>query len=567
MGRHRRGESSDMIKIIEPIVAGTHDVPDWNRAIWIGEIDQFDLMGKRIQLADSRGYLRARLLVWANADQPRGFIEVPVEDGYVDLATVRDEVARLPYVSKPPLTHATPPISVVVCTRDRPDQLRCVLENLSALVYPLFELIVVDNNPSSGLTPAVVEAFDQMPVELVEAPGQGLSIARNAGIRKAKYAIIAFTDDDVVVDRRWLTNLARGFARNERVACVSGLVPSAELLTPAQYYFDRRVEWARRCEPAVYHLKAPPKGDDLFPLHVALYGTGANFAVRKSAVLGVGGFDEGLGVGSPAGGAEDIDMFVRILMAGYALVREPAAVVWHNHRRTTEELAVQIDHYGVGLGAWIAKLLIKPRTLAMVMRRVRPGLRHLGGVTVVEDEDVSDASLDVLDGRELKGVRKGPLALLRSRMSGRGGAPLRSASPKLLRALDFRRNQMWGDPGNTIAAGRMAVLAFALGLIGSLATIQVLPTYLLGVIVGVFMFGGPGALLMSWYTHLPVSALVALVPAVSFAVCLLVVTGLLMAGFYSPVIVLLGLSLATALGGLLRCGYLAARASRERVTS
>ena len=53
--------------------------------------------------------------------------------------------------------------------------------------------------------------------------------------------------------------------------------------------------------------------------------------------------------------------------------------------------------------------------------------------------------------------------------------------------------------------------------------------------------------------------LISLVPVVSLAVCLLVVTGLLMLGIYSPVAILLGLTSVTVIGGLWRCVYLARR--------
>jgi hypothetical protein len=365
----------------------------------------------------------------------------------------------------------------------------------------------------------------------------------------------------VLVDPHWLTNLAYGFGRDERVACVCGMVPSAELLTPAQSYFDRRVGWARRCDAAVYDLAAPPADDSLFPLRVAQFGTGANFAVHRDAALEIGGFDEGLGIGSPTGGGEDIDMFVRILLSGHMLVREPSAVVWHRHRRTAPELEVQIQNYGLGLGAWIAKLMSRPRTLGMVLHRLRPGVRHLRGVTVVDQSDTvgTDPGLEGLDQRELRGVLKGPFALLRARAAGREGAPLKSTSATLTRAIDFRGDQMWGDPNNSITAGRLALTAVALGLVGSLGAVSTLPTLVLTLIVGVFMLAGPGSLALSWYTHLPTYAIVPLVPVVSVAACLVVVTGLLMLGFYSPVIVLLALTSTTIAAGLLRCGYLAQR--------
>jgi hypothetical protein len=401
-----------------------------------------------------------------------------------------------------------------------------------------------------------------MPIRLAEAPGRGLSIARNVGITNAANGIVAFTDDDVVVDANWLNNLAYGFARDERVGCVCGMVPSAEVSTPAQSYFDRRVGWAHGCEPAVYDLASPPQDDPLFPMRVAQFGTGANFALRKDVLIGVGGFDEGLGIGSPAGGGEDIDLFVRVLLAGHVLVREPSAVVWHRHRRTTPELEIQVTNYGIGLGAWISKLVVRPRTLLMVLRRLRPAIRHLSGVTVVDQEDPigTDPILDALYRRELQGVLDGPLKLLRSRLEGRRAAPLTRRS-RMMAALDRRCGQMWGDPGNDIVAGRLCVLALVLGLIGGLGAVRALPTAALVIAVGAFVLAGPGSLAMSWYTKLPLYVLSPLLPAVSVAICLLVVSGLLMFGFYAPVVTLLGLTAVTAAGGLLRYAYLLRRRS------
>jgi hypothetical protein len=427
-------------------------------------------------------------------------------------------------------------------------------------------VLVVDNNPASGLTAPVVKSLADSPVHLVEAFEQGLSIARNVALQNAKYDIIAFTDDDVVVDERWLANLAHGFSRDERVACVCGMVPSAELATPAQSYFDRRVGWARRCEPAVYNLAEPPKDDPLFPMRVAEYGTGANFAVRRNVLLELGGFDEGMGIGSPTGGGEDIDVFVRALLAGHTVVREPSAVVWHRHRQTAAELESQVTNYGLGLGAWISKMLMHPQTFAMVVRRIRPAIRHLRSVTVVDQEDTvgTDPGLVGLDRRELVSVFTGPWALLRARMSGRKAKPLRSRSMKLLSALDFRGSQMWEVPGNSIAAERLSMVAVVMGSIGSLGAIRALPTIVLVCAVGAFILAGPGSLVLSWYTSLPRSVLVPLVPALGIAICLIVITALLMAGFYSPVVVLFGLTGATLVGGLLRTGYLARREAVRR---
>lgn len=552
-----------MTDTIEPITDAAHDAT-WDGAIWVGEIDEHALVGDRLKLIGGEGFRCARLLVWTD-DRPRGYVEVAVDDGLVDSQSVRRQLATLP---EPPQRSAGvdfPPMSVVVCTRDHPDHLTILLESLARLEYPEFEVIVVDNNPASGLTRDVVDGYAAKPVRLVEAPGEGLSIARNVGVKHAQFDIIAFTDDDVVVDRRWLKNLAYGFEHGRRVACVCGLVPSAEVLTPSQSYFDRRVDWARRCDSARYDITSPPDDDLLFPFHVGLYGTGANFAVRKDVVTDLGGFDEALGIGSPAQSGEDLDMFTRILLAGHRLAREPSAVVWHRHRSTVAELETQIYNYGLGLGAWAFKMLTKPRTFGMVIRRVRPGIRHLRTVTAVDGSDTHgfDPALTTLYRRERHGLWHGPIALLRGRLAGRHGAPLKPF-PKMLRAFDFRHGEMWGDPGNSVVAGRFALAALVLGLIGALGAIRSLPALVLAFAVGAFMFGGPGALAASWYPRLSASALVALIPTVSLAVCIVAVTSLLLfARYYNPPVVLLGLAFCTALGGLVRCSYLARRTGVE----
>jgi hypothetical protein len=118
---------------------------------------------------------------------------------------------------------------------------------------------------------------------------------------------------------------------------------------------------------------------------------------------------------------------------------------------------------------------------------------------------------------------------------------------------------MWGDPGNVIIAGRLALFAAVLGAVGSLGAIRSLPTAVLILVVAAFMLAGPGSLLLSWYPHLPTHAVLPLVPVVGLAACVVTVTGLLMVNVYHPIGVLLGLTLATTAGGLARCAYLAQR--------
>src|SRR5690606_32133460 len=147
-----------------------------------------------------------------------------------------------------------------------------------------------DNAARTDATARVVERLGDPRVRCVPEPVPGLSTARNAGVQAARHELIAFTDDDVVVDRYWLRAIARGFGRDSAVSCVAGLVPSGELRTAGQAYFETRVSWAGSLAPRVVSMAMPPPDVPLFPLQVGRLGTGANFAVKKARVLDLGGF-------------------------------------------------------------------------------------------------------------------------------------------------------------------------------------------------------------------------------------------------------------------------------------
>ncbi|MCA1627002.1 MAG: glycoside hydrolase family 2, partial [Acidobacteria bacterium] len=91
-----------------------------------------------------------------------------------------------------------------------------------------------------------------------------------------------------------------------------------------------------------------------------------NMALRRSAVEQVGFFDEALDAGTPARSGGDNEMFTRILLAGYRIVYEPAALNCHRHRRTWEELRAAIYGYGVGVyAAWTRSLLVEGELSAL----------------------------------------------------------------------------------------------------------------------------------------------------------------------------------------------------------
>jgi GT2 family glycosyltransferase len=246
----------------------------------------------------------------------------------------------------------TPPTATVaVCTRDRPEDLRHCLEALMRIPDKGQELLVVDNCPASDETRKIVEGFGRVRYVREERPG--LNIARNRALREAKHEVVAFTDDDAAPEPGWLTALLSNF-NDPLVLCVTGLTMPSELETEAQKCFERYCPFERGFKRTVF------EGTKQNPLATGRVGAGANMALRKNLIDLVGFFDEDLDAGTPTYSGGDHEMFARILLAGYRIVYDPAAVNWHRHRRNWKELRQTIFGYGVGVYAfWTRTLLVE----------------------------------------------------------------------------------------------------------------------------------------------------------------------------------------------------------------
>lgn len=238
-----------------------------------------------------------------------------------------------------------PLVTVAVCTRDRPDDMKLCLSALSKLDYPNLEILVVDNAPTTDSTRNLVEG-NYPQVRYVCEPRPGLDWARNRAILEARGEIIAYTDDDVVVDPLWVKALAWVFVENPQVMAVTGLVVPYELETKAQMVFENNGGFGRGFERKWYQVHA----GCAMPWHLlvqpGLFGTGANMAYRRQLFNQIGGFDPALDVGTATNGGGDLEMFYRTLKEGQVLVYEPAAIVRHRHRRDYAVLKKQITNNG-----------------------------------------------------------------------------------------------------------------------------------------------------------------------------------------------------------------------------
>jgi GT2 family glycosyltransferase len=226
---------------------------------------------------------------------------------------------RAAYAAEPPTE--VPLVSVVICSHNGARHIGECLAGVAALRYPSFEAILVDDG-STDSTAAIASEFD---VRVISTPNNGLSAARNVGLKAARGEIVAFIDDDAYPDPDWLHYLAIAF-RSTSHAAVGGpnLPPVA----------DRDV--------AACVANAPGG-----PVHVLLSDSeaehlpGCNMAFRRADLLAIGGFDDQFTVAG-----DDVDICWRLTDAGRTLGFHPGAVVWHHRRDSVRAYLRQQRGYG-----------------------------------------------------------------------------------------------------------------------------------------------------------------------------------------------------------------------------
>jgi glucosyl-dolichyl phosphate glucuronosyltransferase len=215
--------------------------------------------------------------------------------------------------------------TVILCTYNRCQNLSRALESVAASELPdsvEWEVLVVDNN-SSDQTPEVVKDFSRRypgRFRYLFEPRQGKSYALNSGIRESQSAILAFADDDAIVEPGWLWNLTSALHHGDWAGSGGRIIPVWTRPLPS---------WLSTDDP---HTMAPfvafDMGPEAGPLALPPYG--ANMAFRREAFEKYGGFRTDLGPrpGSEIRG-EDTEFAQRLLAGGERLRYEPSAVVHH----------------------------------------------------------------------------------------------------------------------------------------------------------------------------------------------------------------------------------------------
>jgi len=181
-----------------------------------------------------------------------------------------------------------------------------------------YEIIVVDN-ASTDDTRKVVEAAAASggrAVRYVREEQLGLHNARHCGARAARAEILAFTDDDAVCEPNWLEEILRSYA-DERVGAVGGKALPRWAVEPPR--------WILSYPGSLGLLDLGEEPRELPPPR-SIYGV--NFSIRRSLLFELGGFNPEC-FGETWLGDGETGLCLKIHAAGWKILYQPKAVVWH----------------------------------------------------------------------------------------------------------------------------------------------------------------------------------------------------------------------------------------------
>ncbi len=218
-------------------------------------------------------------------------------------------------------------VSIIICTYNRCESLKIALESLlkqEADDRLSWKVLVVDNN-SNDQTKNVVEGFMARfdgRLEYFFEPQRGIGHARNRGVREALGEIIAFTDDDCLVDKNWVSNLYSTFKEYNADAIGGKILPIYPPVVPA--WVKENIQLL--CGAIVFH----DYGEDIKIYKKPMVEpVGANMAFKSKVFKECGYFRSDLGVGQGTMG-EDTEFLGRLLhqhkniyYCGKALISHP----------------------------------------------------------------------------------------------------------------------------------------------------------------------------------------------------------------------------------------------------
>lgn len=250
-----------------------------------------------------------------------------------------------------PSPASVPPVSVIVCTRDRTPGIITAVRSIQRCTFVDFELLIIDqsdhDDAERALSP-ICQADARLRYVRRRVPGKPGALNEAFRLARGKYLLL--TDDDCEVSEKWIDAFLEVFAAEPRVGCVYGDV-SAGPYDPAQGYIP------------VCRIDRPHTIDRLSDFiesgleNWTNVGIGASMALRAEVVAAINGCDPCIGPGAKFRTGDDTDIGVQVLRLGYAMHFSPEASVVHHGFRYWASSKADVGRSGFAQGAIFAKHL------------------------------------------------------------------------------------------------------------------------------------------------------------------------------------------------------------------
>jgi glycosyltransferase involved in cell wall biosynthesis len=239
-------------------------------------------------------------------------------------------------------------ISALICTRNRPEALARAVRSLLAPeggseAESELEVIVVDQSDPAQLEQARRALPADPRLRHSPAPPRGKGVALNLGLDLARSEIVVCTDDDCVAPPGWPASMARALQAHPSAAVAFCSVLGAPHDAAAGYVPGYTITRSRLLR-SVGETRAG-------------HGMGAGMALRRAAVLALGGFDESIGPGGRFPSGDDWDIAIRALLLGAHVYETAEVSIVHEGFRSFAEGREHARRDWLAIGAVCAKPL------------------------------------------------------------------------------------------------------------------------------------------------------------------------------------------------------------------
>ena len=217
-----------------------------------------------------------------------------------------------------------PDIAAIICTHNRDRYLGAAIDSLLHQDWDNYEILVIDNGSTDNTREVVESRLSNPRLKYFYEPELGLSVARNRGAKETTAPVLAYLDDDAEASPQWLKVITRAFQENERLAIAGGKVT---LLLPEGKTLPNWISESMTGSLGAYDL-----GTEVFYIeNPNLTPRGLNYAIRRTFLDEVGGFDPNLGrVGKNLLSNEELFMTELALNQGWQVAYLPEALAAHN---------------------------------------------------------------------------------------------------------------------------------------------------------------------------------------------------------------------------------------------